>query len=214
MLLIGFSWYSLWSMICGLSVYSNHVLFIFARALQGIGPAIMLPNALAILGASYSPGMRKNMVFSFFGAVAPTGNILGSAGAALISLAWWPWAFWAQAIVLACMAVIGFFVIPAPPPRSEQHRPLREKLQDLDLPGAVVGITSLVLINFAWNQAPIVGWQEPYVYILLLIGFLLIFVFFYIELRVSRAPLIPFDALNSNVSLVLACVACGWASFG
>ena len=44
MLIIGFSWFSLWSMIAGLAVYSNHVLFTFARVFQGIGTAIMLPN--------------------------------------------------------------------------------------------------------------------------------------------------------------------------
>jgi len=48
MLLIGFSWFSLWSIIAGLAVYSNHVLFIFARVFQGIGPAIVLPNGLAV----------------------------------------------------------------------------------------------------------------------------------------------------------------------
>lgn len=48
----------------------------------------------------------------------------------------------------------------------------------------------------------------------MIIGILLVPVFFYIELRVSKAPLIPFDALNSDVALVLACVACGWACFG
>ena len=71
MLLIGFAWFSLWSMIAGLSVYSNHVLFVFARVFQGIGPAITLPNGLALLGATYKPGPRKDMVFALFGACAP-----------------------------------------------------------------------------------------------------------------------------------------------
>ena len=62
LLLIGFSWFALWSLIAGLAVYSNHVLFVFARVLQGIGPAITLPNGLALLGATYAPGRRKDMV--------------------------------------------------------------------------------------------------------------------------------------------------------
>jgi MFS family permease len=53
MLIIGLAWYALWSAIPGFAVWSNKVLFIFARVLAGIGPAICLPNALAILGASY-----------------------------------------------------------------------------------------------------------------------------------------------------------------
>jgi len=71
MLLIGFAWFSLWSMVAGLAVYSNHVLFVFARVLSGIGPAITLPNGLALLGATYAPGKRKDMVFAIFGATAP-----------------------------------------------------------------------------------------------------------------------------------------------
>jgi MFS family permease len=39
-------------------------------------------------------------------------------------------------------------------------------------------------------------------------------VFFYIELRVSEYPLIPFDALSADVSFVLGAVACGWGCFG
>lgn len=58
------------------------------------------------------------------------------------------------------------------------------------------------------------GWQEVYVYVLLIVGVLLVPVFFYIELKVARAPLIPFDAINGDVGFVLACIACGWATFG
>lgn len=89
MLLIGFAWFSLWSMIAGLAVYSNHVLFVFARVFQGIGPSICLPNGLALLGATYAPGRRKAMVFALFGATAPGGSILGAVFASLFSLAWW-----------------------------------------------------------------------------------------------------------------------------
>lgn len=68
MYLIGLAWYAIFSLVAGLAVYSGSVLFIFARALQGIGPAICLPNALALLGSLYKTGLRKNMVFSIFGA--------------------------------------------------------------------------------------------------------------------------------------------------
>ena len=64
LLIIGFSWFAVWSLVAGLAVYSNHVLFVFARVLQGIGPAITLPNGLALLGATYAPGRRKDMVSS------------------------------------------------------------------------------------------------------------------------------------------------------
>ncbi|ORY19177.1 major facilitator superfamily-domain-containing protein [Clohesyomyces aquaticus] len=214
MIIVGFSWFSLWSMVAGLSVYSNHVLFIFARVLQGIGPAILLPNSLGILGATYHPGPRKDMVFAFFGATAPVGSVFGSVFGGLFALTWWPWAFFSFALALVVCAVLGVVFIPNPPPKPLAKEPLRQKLRDLDIFGGLSGITALVLINFAWNQAPIVGWQRAYVFVTLMIGALLIPVFFYIELRVAPNPLIPFNALTTDVAFVLACVACGWACFG
>jgi MFS family permease len=59
LVIIGLFWYSLWSLVSGLAIYSNKVLFIFARALAGIGPSITLPNALAMLGYAYEPGFKK-----------------------------------------------------------------------------------------------------------------------------------------------------------
>lgn len=214
MLIIGYAWFSLWSLVGGLSIYSNHVLFVFARVLQGIGPAILLPCGLALLGVTYAPGRRKNMIFSIFGATAPTGCIVGCIFSALFALAWWPWMFFAQAIFLALLAVAGYFAIPSAPPRAEQKRSLREKIEDLDLLGAATGVAGLVLFNFAWNQAAVAGWSEPYVYVCLILGILFFGPFIYIEKRVAKSPLIPFDALTGTVAYVLGCVACGWASFG
>lgn len=48
----------------------------------------------------------------------------------------------------------------------------------------------------------------------MVVGLLFVPLFFYIELRVARSPLIPFDALNGDVGFVLACIACGWSCFG
>ncbi|ETN46285.1 uncharacterized protein HMPREF1541_00469 [Cyphellophora europaea CBS 101466] len=215
MFVIGFAWFSLWSMIAGLAVYSNHVLFIFARVMQGIGPAITLPNGLALLGATYAPGPRKDMVFAIFGATAPSGAIVGNVFAGLFALAWWPWTFWSFSIALAFIAAVSVVVIPDPPKKTEVARmSLHQKLVALDLGGAFTGITALVLFNFAWNQAPIVGWSTPYVYICLIIGILFAAVFFYLELWVVSEPLIPFHAFSPDVSFVLGCMACGWASFG
>ncbi|KAI1393135.1 MFS general substrate transporter [Hypoxylon trugodes] len=216
MFLIGMCWYSLWSTICGLAIYSNHVLFIFARVLQGIGPAIVLPNGLAILGVTYAPGRRKEMVFALFGATAPSGSVLGSTFAALFNLTWWPWAFWAFGIVLAGTVVVGYYAIPAASNRHHHEKPqgLKEWIQALDIVGTTLGVGGLVLVNFAWNQAPIVGWPEPYVYVTLIIGSLLLAAFFVFELNYAQQPLIPFHALSYEVSFVLGAVACGWACFG
>ncbi|KAF2731702.1 MFS general substrate transporter [Polyplosphaeria fusca] len=215
MLLIGYAWMGVWSAVLGFSAWSNHVLFTFARVLQGIGPAMLLPNGVAILGATYAPGRKKAMVFSVFGACAPTGSVLGSAFAGVFALAWWPWTFWAFAVWLGVVAVLGMWCVPDPPMKEEfEGQSVWEKIGDLDLLGAGTGVAALVLFNFAWNQAPLVGWQKAYTYVVMIIGLLFVPLFFYIELRVAKYPLIPFDALTGDVALVLACVACGWSCFG
>ena len=75
LLVIGYAWYAVFNVVAGCSVYvpgqGAHVLFIFCRVLSGIGPAILMPNALGLLGATYNPDQRKNMIFSIFGACAP-----------------------------------------------------------------------------------------------------------------------------------------------
>jgi MFS family permease len=79
MLIIGFAWFAVWNVIAGSSVYvpgnGGQILFIVARVLGGIGPAILLPNALGLLGATYNPGRKKDMIFSLFGACAPGKSI-------------------------------------------------------------------------------------------------------------------------------------------
>lgn len=213
---IGFAWYSLWSIIAGLSVYSNYILFIFARTMQGIGPSMLLPNALAILGSTYGPGKKKNLIFSLFGATAPNGSIIGSVFAAIFSeLAWWPWLFWVCAIVCAIFAIMGWLTIPRIyHEREKQDLSFVEWTHELDIIGACLGVGGLALINLAWNQAPISGWQTPYVYVVLIIGALLLGSFIAWEVYLAKKPLIPFQALTLDVSFVLGCMACGWASFG
>jgi MFS family permease len=75
MLIVGYIWFAVWNVVAGCSVYvegnGGQLLFIFSRVLGGIGPAILLPNALGLLGATYHEGRRKDMVFSLFGACAP-----------------------------------------------------------------------------------------------------------------------------------------------
>ncbi|KAI9739585.1 MAG: hypothetical protein M1834_006303 [Cirrosporium novae-zelandiae] len=215
MFVLGFIWFGVWSAVVGLAAYSNQYLFIVARAVQGIGPAMLMPNGLAILGSSYPPGERKHMVFALFGAVAPTGAILGMVFSALFSdLTWWPWTFWSCAIVCIVFAALGAIIIPPPPNNASQHESWAEKVRDMDILGCLTGVISLVLINIAWNQGPVVGWGTPYVYVLLIVGFLFLGLFMYFELRLAHAPLLPPEVFTPTVGYVLACVACGWATFG
>ncbi|KAL3424697.1 Drug resistance protein [Phlyctema vagabunda] len=222
---IGYIWYGLWSLIAGFSIYVNsnqggHVFFSICRAFQGIGPALLLPNALALLGRTYPDGRRKHMMFSLFGGCAPTGFVLGAVFSSLFSQkASWPWAYWTMGIFCVGMAALSFLTIPKVD-EGEFRRTIsrggvgwKARWNHLDAPGMITGVCGLVLINFAWNQGPVIGWSTPYVYVLLIIGILIISGFFYIEHQVPN-PLVPVRSLSRDTLFVLGCIAAGWSSFG
>ncbi|TAQ85190.1 hypothetical protein B7494_g6480 [Chlorociboria aeruginascens] len=207
----GFFWYALWSVLAGFSVYSNNIFFDCCRAFQGIGPAFLLPNSIAILGRSYKPGLRKQVVFSLFGAMAPTGFVVGATFSSLLAQkAWWPWGYWILGIFCLILALVGIYIIPHTP--TPQHDKSFSMFTHIDTLGSLTGVSGLVLVNFAWNQAPIVGWNTPYTYVLLIIGLLFLSLFGYIESH-ATFPLIPFSVMNADVAFLLACISCGWASY-
>ena len=210
MFISGFFFYALWSLIAGFTAFSHsQIFFDFCRAMQGIGPALMVPNSLAILGRVYPPGRRKEMVFSIYGATAPNGFILGSVfGSLLAEQVWWPWEFWVLAIACCVLGLLGVFVLP-----SAGVEDGTKPVQQFDYLGAITGVAGLVLFNIAWNQAPIVGWSNAYVIVFLILGILIIGLFLFVETRVSQ-PLIPRSALSGKVGFVLGCIALGWSSFG
>lgn len=155
------------------------------------------------------------MIFALFGACAPGGAVTGVAFGALFGQIahHWPWTFYSFAITLAIVAVVGVFVIPDPQARQEA-KPLGEKIRQLDLVGGFLGITALILINFAWNQSGVVTWHKPYVYVLLIIGILLVPVFFWWEQTKATNPLLPYSIFTVEICFVLALIALGWGSFG
>ncbi|AQZ15256.1 ATR1 (YML116W) and YMR279C [Zygosaccharomyces parabailii] len=209
---LGFLWYALWSLLAGFSVYSNQIFFDCCRAFQGIGPAFLLPNAIAILGRTYKTGRKKNIVFSLFGATAPGGFVLGATFSSLFAeLVWWPWGYWVTAMVCLILAAAGAYLIPHSFPSKQDTNV--SLFYRIDVAGSVTGVIGLILINFSWNQAPVVGWQNPYVYIILIVGFVVLGIFTVIERR-AKYPLLPLRALSSEVSFVLTCICVGWASFG
>lgn len=214
--LIGWAWVTVWSIITGLSYYSHSLIFfIICRAFQGIGFALLLPCGLGILGNIYPIGTRKNLAFGCVGASGPTGATIGAIFAAILGqYAWWPWEFWVLGIVSCLLGVMSFFTIPGTLSNFYTGLTKREKLKSIDLLGSCLGICSLVLFNFVWNQGPIVGWDTPYIIALLVLSVIGIFSFFYVELKVAENPLLPRSIFNYKIGLVLLCISLGWGSFG
>ncbi|KAH3674548.1 hypothetical protein WICMUC_003225 [Wickerhamomyces mucosus] len=207
-MLYGIIWAAIWSLISGLTFYSHNVIFFcISRSMSGIGLAFVLPNAIGVIGNCYPPGQRKALVFGAVGACAPFGATMGAIfGGLTAHTRQWPWAFYAYTISLVIVGCLAFISIPD----IKRQAP---KEVTMDWLGALFGVVGLVLFNFSWNQAPAVGWKNPYILVLLILGIFAIAAFFYVEKRV-KYPLIPNEIMNLHLLLILSVVAFGWASFG
>ncbi|KAL2822741.1 major facilitator superfamily domain-containing protein [Aspergillus cavernicola] len=167
-LIIGWTWFGVWSVIAGCSAFTRSQIFVdTARALQGIGPTFLLLNTLAIAGRTYPPGKKKNMIFSAFAMAAPLGcSTAGIIGAAFAEYLWWPWVIWLYSIGCFVIAGIALWIIP-----PDSHLSRQAEGASFDCIGFCLGVDGLLLLNISWNQAPVDGWSTPDVYVLLILGF-------------------------------------------
>lgn len=158
--------------------------------MQGLGPAAFLPSGLMLIGSTYRPGPRKNLVFSIYGGSAPLGFFTGVFVAGMtgnfLSFGWY---FWIGAILTITTIVPAIFFIPSD---VEERKAMGVKMDWL---GSALIVSGLILVVFAITDASHApqGWKTPYIYSLLILGALLLGIAFYVEGWVAETPLIPFD---------------------
>jgi MFS family permease len=185
---IGLAWLTLWSLIAGFSV--NEYMLNFCRAFQGLGPAAYLPASIMILGSTYRPGPRKNLVFSIYGACAALGFFTGIFFAGLTAeFTTWGWYFWIGTLLTALTFITSVLCIPSDykAKRRAEDRP------PMDWLGAILSVCGLILFTFAIidsAHAP-QGWKTPYIYALFVVGCLFIMATTYVEGWVAEHPLLP-----------------------
>lgn len=211
---IGWLWFALWSLISGFSLHGGFTMLVACRAMQGIGPALLVPNGIALIGRTFPMGLKRNISIACFGGCGPVGFVIGALFSALCAeRGVWPWNFFALAITCLLISLLSLLALPADN-LINTSSPNSKWWERYDLPGAITGVVGLVLVNFAFNQGPIVGWQESYISFILILGLISFSIFIYIELRVSSHPLIPIKGLHREAAFTLACIACGWGSHG
>ncbi|KAI8821474.1 major facilitator superfamily domain-containing protein [Fimicolochytrium jonesii] len=202
----GWLWMALWTFICGAS--KSESMFITSRAMAGIGAAALGPSSMALLGITYGISPRKNIAFAILGFLAPCGYLFGGVvGAIFATYTTWRWTFYVWGFM--CLAVAGstFFNVPAESSRGDPSD------RDFDWAGAILGLTCLILISYAINDAPAKGWDTPYIYILLIMGVLSGALFVYAESKASK-PILPMKIWKaSGFTPIIICMCFGWASF-
>ena len=184
----GLVWFTIWSIIGGFS--QNNLMLDFCRALQGLGPAAFLPSGLMLIGSTYRPGPRKNLVFSVYGAAAPLGFFIGIFIAGVTgSFLQFGWYFWIGAMIVSTTIVAAIFAIP------NDYEERKAMGIQMDWLGSIMIVSGLILVIFAITDASHApdGWKTPYIYVTLIVGALLLGISAYIEGWLAANPLLPFD---------------------
>lgn len=72
MMIGGYIWIIVWSLLSGIAYYSTVDRFIVSRAFEGLRIAFIMPNMMGIAGSVYTPrAQRKNMVFALIAGCSP-----------------------------------------------------------------------------------------------------------------------------------------------
>lgn len=122
----------------------------------------------------------------------------------------WRWGFWFWAIGSLFLGAATLVIIP----HSVGFPIPGLSLKRFDYLGTCLGVTGLILFAFAWNQASVVGWQEPYTYALLIVGIVFIVAFAFTQSHVS-APVLPNSLwTRKGFSPIVTAMSLGWMSFG
>ena len=173
-----------------------------ARAVQGLGGAIVMPLTLTILSAAVPPE-RRGLALGAWGGISGLAVALGPVvGGAVVSGISWHWIFWLN-------VPIGLVLAPLAMTRlRETHGPATR----LDLPG--LGLASAGLLGIVWGlvRGNSVGWASTEIVGALLAGAVLLATFVWWELR-TEAPMLPMRFFR-NRTFALANISSLFMFFG
>ena len=157
---------------------------IAARAVQGLGGAMLSPAALSIITTTFRDGAERNRALGVWGAVAGSAGAAGVLlGGVLTEWAGWEWVFWVNVpIGIAAIAIAPSVIAES---RSESAT------RSFDVAGAVSITAGLSLLAFGLLDANSAGWGSAQTIGVLAASVVAIGAFIVIELR-SKAPLVPF----------------------
>ena len=179
-----------------------------ARAVQGVGGAVIAPTALALITTNFPEGGERNRAFGVYAAMAGAGSAVGLLlGGILTTYASWRW-------VLFVNVPIGI-VVAAAAPRVLAESPRRPGR--VDVAGAVTGTGGVALLVYGLSKAAtgqdgVSHWGDAQVLASLVASVVLLVSFVLIEMR-SPHPLLPMRVLadrnRSGAYLIMLCVSTG-----
>jgi EmrB/QacA subfamily drug resistance transporter len=179
--LIGVALFTAASIACGLS--TTQELLVGARAVQGLGGAVVSAVALSLIMALFTDGAERAKAMGVFGFVMAGGGSIGVLlGGVLTDLLDWHWIFLVNVPIGVLVYVLSLRLVPATRVGRGEGR--------LDVAGAVTVTAALMIAVYAIVNGNDVGWTTARTLGLLGAAGALMAVFLAIEARV-KAPLVP-----------------------
>src|ERR671937_340646 len=188
------------SLVDGLA--SSEGMLIAARALQGLGAALISPAALSIISTTFAEGAERARALGIWAAIAIGGSAVGLIlGGVLTQYFSWPWIFFVNVPVGVAAFLLSLRLVP------ESRDALAH--QSYDVAGAVTVTGGLMSLVYAIVDAQSVGWGSAKTLGFFALAAALLATFVVIELR-AKAPLVRLSIfrirslLTANVAMFLA----------
>jgi EmrB/QacA subfamily drug resistance transporter len=184
---IGVVWFAVASLLCGLA--PNATALIAARALQGVGAAMLTPGSLAILQASFRPEDRGKAIGAWAGLGGVATAVGPFLGGWLVQTSSWRLIFYINLPLAAAVVAISARHVPETRDPQAHGR--------LDIAGGLLVTLGLVGVTFGLIEGPAQGWTSASVLTALAAGIGLLACFVVRENRVA-APILPLGIFTSR----------------
>jgi EmrB/QacA subfamily drug resistance transporter len=184
---VGVIWFAAASLLCGLAPSAEAL--VAARALQGIGGALLTPGSLAIIEASFRAEDRGPAIGAWSGLGGVTAAIGPFLGGWLVQAASWRWIF----LINLPLAVLVVWVAQRHVPESRSPG----AGGGLDYAGAALAAAGLAGVVYALTDGPGLGWTSPRILLAGAVGVAALVAFVLWERR-SRHPMLPLGIFASR----------------
>ncbi|HSX22007.1 MAG TPA: MFS transporter, partial [Gaiellaceae bacterium] len=169
------------SLVCGLSTSAG--VLVAARAVQGLGAAVVSPATLSIITTTFDEGAERNKALGIWGAMGGSGAAAGVLfGGILTKYLGWEWIFFVN-------VPVGALVLALAPRIVRESRAPGER-QGFDVVGASTVTGGIALLVYAISKAPVDGWGSTKTVLLIIASAIALAFFLVWETRVPT-PIMP-----------------------
>jgi EmrB/QacA subfamily drug resistance transporter len=185
--MIGLAVFTLSSLSCGLS--SSGTELIAARAVQGVGAALMMPATLSIISATFAVRERGTAIGIWAGVSAMALAIGPLLGGLITEHVSWNWIFYVNVPIGVAAVLAAILVVPESKDTSREQR--------LDLPGLLSSGIGLFAFVFALIEAHRYGWTSGLILGLFAVGIVSLAIFVLLEQH-QRLPMLDLSLFKSG----------------